>query len=246
MANPLISLNFASVENYRVMPDIFVLKAKIMKIALILVICLSTFNINNQAQYNDEYNLFVGGLTAGGSLSQVDGDSYRGYDKMGLIAGGIVYIPFGDDMNMPIEGTIALSMEVLYSQKGAKGGINQHYGVKSHSINLHYGEVPILLNFYRGSRKSIYGLGLSIGYLGFNEEIIDKGYGGTRVNDPPFNKFDLGLVGSFNIHLFKGFFLNPRFSYSMIRIRNNAGGLGRTDQFNNVISLRLMYLFKRG
>ncbi len=228
------------------MPNILISKAKIMKIALIVIICLSTFNIGSKAQYNDEYNLFVGGLTAGASLTQVDGDSYRGYDKLGLIAGGIVYIPFGDDMNLPIEGTMALSMEVLYSQKGSKGGINQHQGIKSHSINLHYGEVPILLNFYRGSRKSIYGLGLSIGYLGFNEEIIDRGAGGTRVNEPPFNKFDLGLVGSINFHLYKGFYLNPRLNYSMIRIRNNKDGLGRTDQFNNVISLRLMYLFKRG
>jgi len=222
-------------------------RAKISKIVLITVVLFCTSTVKSLAQYRESYNTFIGGLVAGANFTQVDGDGYRGYHKTGINAGGIVYLPFGD-MDLPVEGTIALSMEVLYVQKGsASNGPSQAYGLLSQNINLQYGEVPIQLNYFRGTQKSSVGAGLSIGYLGRYEELIDKGGGKIIKNGFPFRRYELSFVLTGNIHIFKGFFISPRFQYALIPIRVSTGGYGRNQQFNNVLSLRLMYLIgKRG
>lgn len=221
--------------------------AKVKQIAAILVCVLSTWAWNAGAQeYNDEFHVLTGGLVGGINFSQVDGDGYKGYDKMGYTGGGVLFLPFGD-MEMPIkDATIALSMEVLFTQKGSKGR-GDIGGLVSQDMKLQYGEVPIQVNLYRGTRKSGFGAGFSIGYLASGEETIDYG-NGTPVlkNGYPFKKFDLNFVLTGNLHLWNGFFLSPRFQYSMLSIRdNNSRFGGRDQQFNNVVSIRLMYLFRR-
>lgn len=227
----------------------FIQKAvKVSKIAsiLVLLLCLSPNRIHAQySEYHEELHNLTGGLVGGINFSQVDGDGYKGYAKMGYTGGGILMLPFGE-MDMPIkDATIALSVEVLFTQKGSKGrGVLT--GLVSQDINLQYGEVPIQLNLYRGPRKSSFGAGFAIGYLASSEETIDNGNGQIIKNGLPFKKFDLNFVLTGNLHLWNGFFLSPRFQYSMLSIRDNNGQYGgRNQQFNNVVSIRLMYLFKK-
>ena len=225
---------------------------KVNKIASILVMLLSLLSFGAQAQYSEyheELHNLTGGLVGGINFSQVDGDGYKGYAKMGYTAGGVLFLPFGE-MEMPIkDATIALSMEVLFTQKGAKGiDPIPNSNVLSQNINLQYGEVPIQINLYRGPRKSGFGAGFSIGYLASSEETITTSNSSTPIikNGLPFKKFDLNFVLTGNLHLWKGFFLSPRFQYSMLSVRNNNAQYGgRNEQFNNVVAIRLMYLFKR-
>jgi hypothetical protein len=221
---------------------------KVNKIASILVMLLSLLSFRGQAQYSEyheELHNLTGGLVGGINFSQVDGDGYKGYAKMGYTGGGVLFLPFGE-MEMPIkDATVALSMEVLFTQKGSKGR-GALTGLVSQDINLQYGEVPIQINLYRGPRKSGFGAGFSIGYLASSEETIDQGNGQIIKNGLPFKKFDLNFVLTGNLHLWNGFFLSPRFQYSMLSIRdNNSQFGGRDQQFNNVVAIRLMYLFKR-
>lgn len=220
---------------------------KVRKIALISIIFFSFLikNAHGQSYYNNEYSVMTGGLIAGASFMQVDGDNFKGYHKTGFTGGGILFLPFGD-VDMPFDATIALSMEVLYTQKGARGNgpiLNTNY--YDQNIHLHYGEVPIQINLYRGARKSGFGAGFAIGYLGLSEETV-KEQGQTQLKKgKPFHKFDFCFVLTGNIHLWNGFFLSPRFDYSLISIRNNNSMFGgRNEQFNNVLALRLMYLIK--
>ncbi len=223
-------------------------QVKIKQIATILACLLCCCSLKNHAQrYNEEYHLPVAGLLGGINMTQVDGDGYKGYNQVGFTGGGIIYLPFGE-MDMPIDGTVALSMEVLFSQKGSKGGAPiPGAGIESQTIKLQYAEVPFQINFYQGSRKSNFGMGLSVGYLASSEELIYDN-SGVRIKEglPPFRKFEFSFVFSGNVHLWKGIFLGPRFQYSLLSVRKNNGMFGgRIDQFNNVVSLRLMYLFKR-
>lgn len=223
-----------------------IVKVKGSKIVAILFLILSTNALQTKAQdYIPEYHNLTGGLVGGVDFSQVDGDGYKGYGKTGLTAGGILYLPFGQ-VDLPFDATIALSMEVLFTQKGSKGdGQIPNTSVRNQNINLQYGEVPFQINLYRGPRKSGFGAGFALGYLASSEETIDDGSGTVLKNALPFKKFDLNFVLTGNIHLWNGFFLSPRFQYSMISIRdNNSQYGGRNQQFNNVVALRLMYLFK--
>lgn len=219
---------------------------KIKHLGLIIgvILCFPLIGWSQRFYSDPEYNLFTGGLLGGVNFTQIDGDSYKGYDNMGFTGGGIVFLPFGTDLGLPIPGTLALSMEVLFSQRGSKGGQNPGYGVLSQNINLYYGDIPIMINWFRGTRKSIYGAGFSLGFLGYREELIDKGHGPALIKNNKFNFVDFSFVLSPTIHIWNGFHINPRFQYSLIPIRKNDG-MGVKDQFNNTVSLRLMYLFGR-
>ncbi len=210
------------------------------------VLLLLLLTVKSTAQdYIEDYHLFVGGLVGGANFTQVDGDGYKGYDKVGATFGGILFMPLGQLENLPLPGTAALSLEVLYSQKGAKGmDPVASANLLSQTIDLKYAEVPILINYYNGPRKSMIGIGFAPAYLGYSQEVIET-YGGTRYKFP-FRKFELNFVMSVNVHIWNGFFINPRFEYSMFSIRKKNEGLlqfGNESQYNNVLSLRLMYLF---
>lgn len=218
---------------------------KVKEISLIILVFILISQQKLSAQYgNNEYTELTGGLVSGITFMQVDGDGYKGYDKIGFTGGGILYMPFGD-VGLPFDATIALSMEVLYTQKGSygKGAISS--SVTGQDIRLHYGQVPVQINLYRGARKSSVGMGLAIGYLGLSEETITLNGVTTLKNALPFRKFDLSYVLTGNLHIWKGFFLSPRFEYSLISIRNNNGMYGgRNEQFNNIWAIRLMYLIQ--
>lgn len=220
---------------------------KVRQFTVMLVLLIFWGYGSAHAQREDEalYS-FTGGLVGGINFSQVDGDGYKGYGKMGYTGGGILVLPFRN-ADLPFENTtIAMSLEVLFTQKGANGNRQILPDVLSQQINMQYAEVPVQIGLYRGPRKSGVMAGLSIGYLGFVEETIDRGNGVILRNALPFRKFDLNFVLTGNLHLWKGFFLSPRFQYSMISVRNNNGRFGgRNEQYNNVVALRLMYLFRR-
>lgn len=213
---------------------------KILPIALISLLLCSPLL---RAQYSHAEGQWTGGLLAGSNLSQVDGDGYKGYNKMSPALGGIIYIPVPDVAFGT--GCLAWSMEVLYSGKGASGS-GSGFGsfMQSQDIHLTYAELPLQLNYWRGPRKSIYGAGFAIGYLGASEEKIVTHSG--QLYQFPFRKIDLSFLMSASFHIGYGFFISPRFQYSMLSIRKKHQDLtafGRADQFNNVFSLKLMYLF---
>jgi len=222
---------------------------KIGKVYLLLPFFLLSETQSVRAQYhsNPEYEELQGGLVAGLNFSQVDGDGYKGYNKTGFTGGGILYLPFGNNVGLPFDATIALSLEVLYEQKGSYGkGSVINANIIGQNIRLHYAEVPIQINLFRGTRKSNFGMGLAVGYLGLSEETIEQDNATVLKDGYPFHKFDLSYVLTANIHIYKGFFISPRFEYSLLSIRNNNSRFGgRNEQYNNTVSVRIMYLVGR-
>lgn len=218
---------------------------KFITIFGIMLLSLSTRTSLNAQQY-DGSQRWTGGLIAGANFSQVDGDGYRGYNKTSPSLGGILYMPVpGFEM---ADGMLAWSLEVLYNGKGARGsGPTTAINLQSQSINLLYAEVPLQLNYWRGPRKSVYGAGLSFGYLGFSEEKIVSTSGQTFRF--PFRRTDLSFILTANFHIGHGFFLSPRFQYSLMNIRKkneDLNAFGRSEQFNNLWGVKLMYLFNTG
>lgn len=212
---------------------------------IFLVFFLCTFT--SKAQYNEENDrLFYGGPILGANFCQVDGDNFAGYHRVGLNAGAILFVK--------LSPAAAVSLEILYSEKGSRAGMNQvpkmmndNSGViVDYRIYLKYAEAPLLIN-YVDKKKNNFGIGLSFAYLGSSKELYEDGNGAVYEQDAklfPFKKYDINWVANGNAHIWQGFAIGLRMQYSMLNIRNLSNYLtGRQLQYNNLVSLRLMYIF---
>lgn len=223
--------------------------AKIRKFAVFILtgFILTTYTRESAAQNyyenDEELRTFYGGLLLGTNFTQVDGDNYAGFRKVGLNAGGIVYAKLG--------GKIAASMELLFSQKGSRANKIQptnskNYTIREYNIGLNYAEVPILINYF-DKRKSHFGLGFSYSQLiSSNEEVTtDPTFPIADLNKTyPFKRSDINAVLCLNLHLIGGFFLNYHYQYSIMPVREKLDPeLARDKQYNNLHVLRVMYLF---
>lgn len=221
--------------------------------ALTLVTALLTATLQVFAQNPGDYydvapRIFYGGLVAGANFTQLDGDNYAGYHKVGLNLGGIMYARFDEH--------IAASIEILFSQKGAHGHKEQEVAgayIQSYDVTLNYAEVPLQLCYF-DRRKSHFGAGFSIARLvTVDEKGSGRAAGGAlnvNFDDYPFRKMDYNFIIGGSLHIWQGLFLNARFQYSLRPVRKGTIGQelppyfsGRGEQYNNMWTVRVMYLF---
>ena len=160
---------------------------------------------------------FNGGLIAGATFCQVDGDKYFGYNKLGFTAGGYV--------NLPIANHFALQMELKYTQMGAKSSIKEAelptYG--QYKLVLHYAEIPLMLQYDFG-HFTVYGKSLDFLSLeaGFSLDFLLKYYG--EMGSQQFWKFNFFSVsGNFGLHfaLSDHWGLGARMMYSITPMQTN-------------------------
>ena len=160
---------------------------------------------------------FNGGLIAGATFCQVDGDKYFGYNKLGFTAGGYV--------NFPIANHFALQMELKYTQMGAKSSIKEAelptYG--QYKLVLHYAEIPLMLRYDFG-HFTVYGKSLDFLSLeaGFSLDFLLKYYG--EMVSQQFWKFNFFSVsGNFGLHfaLSDHWGLGARMMYSITPMQTN-------------------------
>jgi hypothetical protein len=221
-------------------------KSRKLVTILSVIILLSGIFFRASAQnpanyYVEEPKLFSGGIVAGANFCQVDGDKYAGYFKTGINAGAVLYARIAQHFS--------LSMELLYAQKGARSNFRQNstskmYTIVTQKINFNYAEIPIMFNVY-DKHKSHIGAGLSYAQLISAEELIQTSPASNY--DPaqyPFRKMDLNVLFAANLHLVKGLYANLRFQYSLLPVREKVDyEFARSQQFNNMWTLRVMYLF---
>ena len=95
---------------------------------------------------------FKAGALAGIATTQVDGDTYAGYNKAGLLAGGFVTHKFSP------ESKWSASFEIRYIQKGSRKVPHPDKGdFADYKLKLNYAEVPLLLKYvpYKDELKLI-------------------------------------------------------------------------------------------
>ncbi len=201
-----------------------------------------------KGMYIEEPKLFYGGLIIGANFAQVDGDYFAGYRKAGINVGAIAYAH--------IAKHVALSMEILYSQKGSRSNLpqaspgNPSIQILKYGINANYAEIPVMINYF-DRRKSHFGVGVSYGRLVNSSEsiTIDTNNVISTVDFKgkyPFRQDAFDLLAGAELHLWKGLFLNVRFQYSLMPMRTELPPpeYARANQYNNVWAVRLMYLFQ--
>lgn len=178
---------------------------------------------------------FQGGVLAGLNASQVDGDSYSGYHKPGIVAGGYVLTN--------ISRTLFSGMEIKFAQKGSRKNPNPKIGDQDKYImRLNYIDLPVYLGVHTSERTSILA-GVSAGYLMSGTEYDN--YGKFQPEDQhAFNKFDYqGFLG-FRFKMTERLSIDLRGAYSLVPIRPQPGtGLYYwiSNQFSNVLNTTLLY-----
>jgi hypothetical protein len=182
---------------------------------------------------------FNGGMTAGGLVSQIDGDTWQGYHKFGFLAGGLV------SLKVSPHSTFQLEME--YIQKGMRqnGDTVTNTG-NTYLTRLHYLEIPLLYQYTFAKRMQAEIGPVADVLLGTYDEVNSMEVPYLTV---PYRKLTLsGILGIscfLSDHLKAGFRLN----YSLLSIRDGHVAGERKiffeyGQYNNVLSLSLSWYFK--
>lgn len=196
-----------------------------------IFISLSLFFITAFSSAQKRFQL---GLKAGISTTQVEGDSYGGFHKAGIVGG-----PF---VNGKINDKWSAQFEILFIQKGSKhvgdpdaGDYTYYY------MGLNYMEVPVLFQYHQ--KKFTFEIGPGFGYLISHQEFNEYG----EVFKPvPFNNTEISGDIGVSYDLFKRFSINWRYSNSLLPIRKFRSGVGRwynPGQRNNVLAFSITYQF---
>jgi hypothetical protein len=182
---------------------------------------------------------FQGGILAGFNGTQVEGDTYKGYHKPGVLAGAWVQT----DLLPAVFG----GMELKFSQKGARSKIDPKAPVPDKYImRLNYVDLPVYAGFRSSELISVIG-GISFGYLISSVEINEDGKFPPE-DQKPFNATDLQPFLGFQFDIVDQLKIDLRMAYSVLPVRgkpDNDLWYWRQNQFNNVISLALYYRIDR-
>lgn len=187
--------------------------------------------INAGDPKNKDFRLFEGGLVAGANFSQVDGDNYAGFNKIGLNAGPIVHIN--------LNPTWSIILELLYSQKGARSKPDPTI-VNTYKLVMDYAEVPVLIN-YNDKNRLLFQAGFVYGRLVNTQEEIN---GINNNNEGAIYADELSYIlgGTFLVGEMKHFGVNFRYqgSITSVGVSANPQVVGLV---NRLISLRGIYYF---
>ncbi len=207
----------------------------IKKITLLVLILVSQL-----VQAQD----FKAGAIGGAVFSQVDGDSYAGFNKLGLVTGLYVSRSFNNIWSG--------QFEIVYKQKGSRYNGDETIGDYSiYKLNLDYIEVPVLLKM-QVDDFSFEG-GVAFGTLINSLEEDEYGALGRTV---PFEDFELSSLIGVNYQFHKKMYANLRWGYSLTRARKAYGGEfdnqplphwkdRKFGQYNHTISLSVYYEFDK-
>ncbi len=194
---------------------------------------------------NRDRKTFDGGLAIGANFTQVDGDSYAGYHKLGLQAGLFSYAHFSDK--------IGASMELLYTQKGSNAvttanSVTVGTYFLTYLLRLNYVEVPVAFHYIVLDKYDLEA-GLSAAYLVRTYESMAADYPVYIDEDRNrFEKVDVDWFVGVTKKLYMNLFINMRYQYSFTTIRpitripyGSFNEIG--DEHNNVVTARFLYVF---
>ncbi len=190
-----------------------------MKNTILLIISLMLCNVLVAQK-------FYGGVTLGGSFSQIDGDVQSGYKKIGMIGGVFVGYPIAQKLNA--------EAQLYYIGKGALNNIkrNDKTVYQDFKTSLHYLEMPILISWKVIEKLSIAG-GLATGFL-----VADKLYEKEKLVAKEYytmSNFDLSAIGKVEFYINKKISTSLQIAYSMSSIRKDYGW------HNNNLGLAISY-----
>jgi len=217
------------------LPIMPVLKRKILFLVMTAAVLLIA--APGQAQK------ILGAMSVGINLTQVDGDIFYGFHKVGLNVGPQIQVPFGKNKNWSV------SLELLYSQKGSyhKGSTDS----TTYRLKQDYAEIPVLIR-YTDKKIISAGVGFSYGQLINYKETKNATFDSLFTYQTGLSNSDISVIADVSFRLWYKLWLGLRYQYSMKSNRTVlvTDPLDPKDpytryQYNNVISLRLTWIFNQ-
>ncbi|MCC7331556.1 MAG: PorT family protein [Flavobacteriales bacterium] len=153
--------------------------------------------------------VFKVGILGGISGSQVEGDGYGGYNKLGFIVGGFT--------NINLSENFSTQLDMYYINKGSQKNPNTSEGdVDAFKLNINYVEMPLVLRYHYKKFSIETGLYYSV-FLGYT--MSDEN--GSRTDTPfPFKNYDFGGLVGLNYSITEHFIFNIRSKASLLPIRD--------------------------
>ena len=182
---------------------------------------------------------FNAGLIAGATFSQVDGDSYYGFHKVGFTAGTYV--------SLPVANHFALQMELKYTQMGAHSSAKEiiEYNYPAYNLRLHYAEIPLMLRYDFGHftvyGKSLDNLALE---LGLSLDFLLKYRGEIEAATQTWKLNFFSVTGNFGLHyaFTKHLGIGAQMMYSITPMQTNPSPQWFFNHsYNKVIQITMTY-----
>lgn len=153
--------------------------------------------------------VFKAGIIIGISGSQVEGDGYSGYNKLGFIAGGFT--------NTHLSEKFTTQLEIYYINKGSQKNPRPDAGdFDSFKLNINYIDIPLALRYHYKSfifEGGFYGSA----FLGYS---MSDEYGERNTGDYPFKSYDAGGFLGFNYIIKDRLIFNLRSKNSLLPVRD--------------------------
>lgn len=182
-----------------------------------------------------------GGIALGMNVSQVDGDEIYGFRKYGFHGGAVGTIP--------LKGNFLLTLETLYSQKGAYQPVRTLY-YRQYRLELDYVEIPVLFQYNDKDRITV-GAGFAYGRL-INVKEWESGVRTETTlfgENSHYDRADYLALIDVKFRIIHRLSMNVRYQYSINKIRvaefsdDFQQSFWTRKQYNNNLTFRLAYMF---
>lgn len=205
----------------------------IVLLAIFSGLIFLTFSAEAQQRRWNPKHRFKAAVLLGANLSQMDGDHFTGYDKLGVQVG--------------VRGTallarhLELNVELLFNQKGARveADPKRNFSKKNRILELNYAEVPILLRYVvkeEGKGTFLEG-GFSFARLinsGIEEDTTQLRHTFTEIQEG-FKSNEINFVAGVGQQLTKNIGIGMRGTLGLSYV------IDRREEFNDVKTLGSYY-----
>lgn len=152
--------------------------------------------------------VFKAGAILGLSASQVEGDGYSGYKKIGFIGGGFV--------NTPLSEKFSTQLEIYFINKGSQKNPNTDQGdVDAFKLNINYIDIPLALRYHF---KSFLFEGGFYGSAFLSYSMSDE-FGERDTGNASFKPYDFGGFLGLNYKVNDHLIFNLRSKNSLLPVR---------------------------
>lgn len=208
-----------------------------MRFVLFIIIAFS-LHLNSQENRNNVFSLKP---ALGINGCQIHGDSYSGYNKVGIFAGAA--------LNARFNKRASLDLGFYFSQKGSRHNPNPKSGDYSYyRVNLNYIDLPVSFRF-RVNENYFVTAGPSIAYLASYSENINYTDMTGRYK---FSSYEIGVNAGLGRKIKGNFYVEVRTSNSVNAIRswgmastvfypNPVARFFNKGFYNNIITLFFAY-----